>query len=333
MIKINIFDKLKNLFKKNPKEFRKQNNIGITTPNCPYCNSVLDKFPQRKTKCKNCGNYIYVRTRSNDYKKVLIKKEEIDLIQQAWENKIHEPIKQNGIKVSEEKKEIPALDATNEYIKSKSELLDTYTKIQPYYPFMLLNNNEKKILLNCVYNYCGYHGIPKDIYKLFPSWNKKLLEFVCLMENSRLGNLIKFYFYEKQRHNDWWRLLGNKDSILCCFEDIKTLLYTNFFFYQSYNVISVRDLVPASSGVSSYVNGGLAHGETLIYYQGELYKITNKKEFEKFKENTNITLVWDWKQEMNKSILKKNNIPFDENKPLTEEEFVKLLRRYGVIKS
>lgn len=202
-------------------------------------------------------------------------------------------IKQKEIQEREEKNIIPTLDATKEHIKAKSELLDTYTDIQPYYPFMLLNDNDKKILLNCVYNYWGYHGIPKDIYKLFPSWNKKLLEFVCLMENFRLGNLIHIYFYEKQRHNDWWKLSGDKDIILCCFEDIKPLLYTNFSFYQRYNVVTMRNLMPALFDVSKYVNGSLAHGETFIYHQGELHKITNEKEFEEFKKNTNTTLVWD----------------------------------------
>ena len=29
---------------------------------CPYCNVELEKIPQRKKKCPNCGDYIWVRT-------------------------------------------------------------------------------------------------------------------------------------------------------------------------------------------------------------------------------------------------------------------------------
>lgn len=60
--------------------------IGVTTANCPYCNIELNKFPAKKTKCKNCLNYIYVKTRPIDNKKVLIKENEIELIEKEWEN-------------------------------------------------------------------------------------------------------------------------------------------------------------------------------------------------------------------------------------------------------
>lgn len=62
-------------------------NIGITTPNCPYCGIELNKFPGRKTKCKNCNNFIYVRTRPFDNKKILIKEDEILAVQIEWEKK------------------------------------------------------------------------------------------------------------------------------------------------------------------------------------------------------------------------------------------------------
>ena len=29
---------------------------------CPYCNNGLKRVPKSKTRCPNCGNYIYVRT-------------------------------------------------------------------------------------------------------------------------------------------------------------------------------------------------------------------------------------------------------------------------------
>ena len=62
-------------------------NIGVTTPNCPYCGVELAKFPGRKTKCKSCGNFIYVRTRPADNIKILIREDEKELIQIEWQKK------------------------------------------------------------------------------------------------------------------------------------------------------------------------------------------------------------------------------------------------------
>jgi len=50
---------------------------------CPYCNSILNSIPKRKTKCKSCGNYFYIRTRLDDKAKVIVTEKEcseIDLI-------------------------------------------------------------------------------------------------------------------------------------------------------------------------------------------------------------------------------------------------------------
>lgn len=50
---------------------------------CPYCNNILNSIPKRKTKCKTCGNYFYIRTRLDDKAKVIVTEKEcseIDLI-------------------------------------------------------------------------------------------------------------------------------------------------------------------------------------------------------------------------------------------------------------
>lgn len=39
---------------------------------CPYCNRALVKFPGRKTKCPNCGDFIFVRTDSRTGNKTLL---------------------------------------------------------------------------------------------------------------------------------------------------------------------------------------------------------------------------------------------------------------------
>jgi hypothetical protein len=53
---------------------------GILANSCPYCGSNLAKRPTRKTKCPNCGEFIYVRTRPIDRQKVLLTHKDAELI-------------------------------------------------------------------------------------------------------------------------------------------------------------------------------------------------------------------------------------------------------------
>jgi hypothetical protein len=66
---------LKNLFFKDTPEEK------VT---CPYCNVALDKMPGRKKKCPSCSNVIYVRTSPKTNKKILIKENEKEKIDQEW---------------------------------------------------------------------------------------------------------------------------------------------------------------------------------------------------------------------------------------------------------
>jgi len=67
-------------------------NIGNTEPICPYCDAALDKMPGRKKKCPSCGEFIYVRTRPSDKKKILIREDQISAIEEQWDiaNGTHE---------------------------------------------------------------------------------------------------------------------------------------------------------------------------------------------------------------------------------------------------
>lgn len=61
--------------------------LGTEKQACPYCGVILEKFPQSKTKCKDCGNYIYSKTRPQDRKKVLLKESEVKLLESQWDDK------------------------------------------------------------------------------------------------------------------------------------------------------------------------------------------------------------------------------------------------------
>ena len=67
-------------------------NIGNTDPLCPYCESNLDKMPGRKIKCPSCDEFIYVRTRPSDKKKIIIKEDQILMVEEQWAiaNGVHE---------------------------------------------------------------------------------------------------------------------------------------------------------------------------------------------------------------------------------------------------
>ena len=58
--------------------------IGVADSVCPYCNKELERKPGKKKKCPHCGKYIYVRTRPQDKKKVLVTEDQAELIEEQW---------------------------------------------------------------------------------------------------------------------------------------------------------------------------------------------------------------------------------------------------------
>jgi DNA-directed RNA polymerase subunit RPC12/RpoP len=92
----------------------KLKDIGNTDPICPHCSQKLEKMPGRKKKCPHCGEYIFVRTRPSDRKKIIIREGQIDLIEEQWSivNGNHEEF----------------LAAKNRFLKKKRELQDKWGK-------------------------------------------------------------------------------------------------------------------------------------------------------------------------------------------------------------
>lgn len=74
-----IVDALKSRLFKGRRE-----SIGYVDAICPYCDTSLRKKPSRKTKCPDCNQYIYVRTRPQDRVKILIREDQIEAIEEAW---------------------------------------------------------------------------------------------------------------------------------------------------------------------------------------------------------------------------------------------------------
>jgi len=96
--------------------------IGNIDSICPYCSVGITKKPLRKSKCKNCGQYIYVRTRPIDRQRVLVTLNQASEIDVQWTNSprsyIYDHIEPKEIEI-----------AKNEYFKKKGvELSDTDAK-------------------------------------------------------------------------------------------------------------------------------------------------------------------------------------------------------------
>ena len=58
--------------------------VGTIEPVCPYCGAVLKKKPGAKTKCRACGNFIYVRTRPFDGERISVTEDQIELVAEQW---------------------------------------------------------------------------------------------------------------------------------------------------------------------------------------------------------------------------------------------------------
>lgn len=71
--------------------------LGKLHANCPYCHVKLEKKPGRKKKCPHCENFIYVRTRPQDKEKVLLREDELVVLEEQWSivNGTHDQFLQN----------------------------------------------------------------------------------------------------------------------------------------------------------------------------------------------------------------------------------------------
>jgi hypothetical protein len=53
---------------------------------CPYCKAELKKTPQRKTKCKACGKFIYAKRSPSEETKRLVTEEDALKIDREWKD-------------------------------------------------------------------------------------------------------------------------------------------------------------------------------------------------------------------------------------------------------
>ena len=59
--------------------------LGQVEPICPYCEARFESKPTRKRKCPQCGKPVFVKTRPCDRQKVLLREDEVSLLETQWE--------------------------------------------------------------------------------------------------------------------------------------------------------------------------------------------------------------------------------------------------------
>jgi len=160
--------------------------IGNLDPICPYCNSSLEKMPTRKKKCPKCGRAIYVRTRPIDRKKVLLREEQVKVIDDEW-NRYHLSNKTYlGISVDSEKYQIMYNDLKKRF--GQEPLTgDVYWALIQKEQLECLKSNDWGLYRNSLLE---QHNLLKDEGKLKPALERLL--FVCYLDVNGPRNNASF---------------------------------------------------------------------------------------------------------------------------------------------
>jgi hypothetical protein len=58
--------------------------IGTTGSVCPFCEHALKTMPEQSQKCPHCGEYVYVRSRPIDERKILVTESQIQIVDEQW---------------------------------------------------------------------------------------------------------------------------------------------------------------------------------------------------------------------------------------------------------
>lgn len=87
MVKEDIASKRKDGIKISPITPKVEPVLDSTSSNafCPYCSKQLDKMPVKKTKCPDCGQYMYSRTSPKTREKILVREDQVAEIEAQWQ--------------------------------------------------------------------------------------------------------------------------------------------------------------------------------------------------------------------------------------------------------
>lgn len=243
--------------------------IGVTTPNCPYCGKELKKFPGKKTKCKNCENYIYVRTRAYDEQKILIKEDEIEEVSIEWEKK-------TGTFEWKEKERNKSLliDVSKEMNQVINYLSSHYIDYCNYEEILSIKEEDRLILMQKIWKNYNFRGTEKDIIKEYPQYNKENLHFICIKEMARVFT----FFHWKEDIKRW----GSKNILvkIHLYDDWRTRFCDISDEINVFNTWNDEDEI-INNSLRIWCGGSIDTEYVYFYQNGEYLKMT-PNEFKRF---------------------------------------------------
>lgn len=68
----------------------------MNPPQCPSCKALLEKMPQRKTKCKGCGEFIFIKDTPRNQTKRLMNPVQAEAADRAWEKHYAKKIREEA---------------------------------------------------------------------------------------------------------------------------------------------------------------------------------------------------------------------------------------------
>lgn len=152
--------------------------IGVETANCPYCGKSLAKFPYRKTRCKHCSNFMYVRTRPSDNKRILVREDNIEELENQW-------TKKRG------KNSIPVIDATDEVSRAIQCMVNDYPRMVIYSLLQKIAEEDRFDICKYIWDNWAYHNPEKELIKQYSQYDKNLLREITIIENTRFHTYYK----------------------------------------------------------------------------------------------------------------------------------------------
>jgi len=153
---------------------QKYETLGNTEPICPYCARPLEKMPGRKTKCPFCANFMYVRTRPADKKRVIVTEQDAAKIDEQWKIESGMVIGQS----SQSYEGPPVIEAVR-YAATRGTNIVTNYQLTPS-----IAERIAQIVSDGIKNKSGIAGISRDIRTQFPDINKATADNIAQTETA-----------------------------------------------------------------------------------------------------------------------------------------------------
>lgn len=159
--------------------------LGVTSPNCPYCGETLKKMPMRKTRCPQCGEFIYVRTNPKNNKTYLVQEDNVQELEAQWKN-------------SKSNKELAVIDVSNEMNEVLKYLTLNYQNYCNYPQILQIKEDERLKIMQYMWKHWDIRINDKEMKKVFPEYNKILLNEIRDIEENRRYTYFKIQEFQER---------------------------------------------------------------------------------------------------------------------------------------